>query len=510
MSKSKIFLVILMALVTFALVYIPHLNYPMPLHIDEWHHISEGLRMGNYGEYFEMLKLESSLRPTGLEMGFQFILFLLSGVIDLVTVYKFLPALWAAISGMVLFYVAYKRTDRNFWLAILAMLFFASIRSNVNLTGIWFFTPLTFSIPFIFLYIHFFIDGIQKQKIQPLLISLAIMAFLIPIHSVSVLFAIPILLIYSVINFEFVIKRFYFFLPFLLIPVIGILFYKFVFQIDWSDISIHLTNALQFKYGWGILEVNNALTEVYPLVGYILAVLGIVFIILNKELKKYTFFLLWPLVCLIWIIIYRLTGVSYLSPYQRNLYYFALSLPTFSAFGFYYLIKNVSRYLDIILNNKKSEQKSFVNISFDLKPWQAKTAIVAVAAIIIIAVSFSLFNNYYKLPKDFALYHVIDQNDYKMLLFLSTVPKGNVMATPLMSAAVYPISRQKPIANLAFYGNVADIEKFFLQTDCQQKDEMIKSYNLKYIISPAPLDCQFKMIYAQNNNIIYQVNGSKQ
>ena len=39
----------------FVLVYAPHATYRFPLHVDEWHHVTEWLRLGNYGEYFEVL-----------------------------------------------------------------------------------------------------------------------------------------------------------------------------------------------------------------------------------------------------------------------------------------------------------------------------------------------------------------------------------------------------------------------------------------------------------------------
>ena len=131
MSKTEKILIIFVSVLTFFLVYTPHLNYPMPLHIDEWHHIAEGLRMGNYGEYFNFLKLETTARSNGIEIGFHFILFLLSGIVNLVSVYKFLPALWAVFSGLVLFYVVHKKTDENFPVALLAMIFFASMIPSI-------------------------------------------------------------------------------------------------------------------------------------------------------------------------------------------------------------------------------------------------------------------------------------------------------------------------------------------------------------------------------------------
>ncbi len=507
MTKSKYLLIALAAAATFFLVYLPHINYPMPFHIDEWHHISEAIRMGNYGEYFDFLKLETAYRARGLEIGFHFFLFLLSNVMDLVVVYKFFPAIWAVISALVLFFVVYKKTDKNYFVALLSMIFFASIRSNVNLTGILFFSPLTFSIPLIFLYIYFYTEGIRNQKIKPILISLLIMLILIPIHSISVLFAIPILFLYSLFHLKFLIKKIHFFSLFLLLPILGITFYKFVFKINWTELLTHLNSNWQFKYGWGVLEANNSFTETYSIAGFIMAILGIIFIIKNKEFKKYLFFILWPAIMLIWIFSYRITGISYLSPYQRNFYYFTISLPFLSGYGFYHFFKILKIYLNKLFIKSNSEKKPLISINYNFTSLQRKISLVTIFTIIFSGTVFLSFNNYFNPPKEFALYQIINEGGYQALTFLSEMPKGNVMATPFMSAAIYPVAKHYPIANLGFYGNVRDIETFFLKTDCEQKNNMISQYKISYIISPAPLECDYRIIYAQNNYIIYSVNS---
>ncbi|MCQ9207995.1 MAG: hypothetical protein NG712_01255, partial [Omnitrophica bacterium] len=51
MEKGKIFLIVLVSIATFLLVYTPHYGYPFPRHIDEWHHITETIKLQR-GEYF--------------------------------------------------------------------------------------------------------------------------------------------------------------------------------------------------------------------------------------------------------------------------------------------------------------------------------------------------------------------------------------------------------------------------------------------------------------------------
>src|SRR5690606_35896863 len=129
-----------------------------------------------------------------IESGFHFLLFLSSYLIDLVLNYKYLPALWATFSALTLFYLVYKKSGNNFYLGLLSIIFFASIKSNVNILGLWFFTPLTFAIPFIFLYFYLFTEGVEKENTKMVIGSLLIMIFLLPFHAISVLFSIPVLI----------------------------------------------------------------------------------------------------------------------------------------------------------------------------------------------------------------------------------------------------------------------------------------------------------------------------
>ena len=502
-KRHKILIVFTLAAV-FILVYQPHFNYPLPLHVDEWHHLSEALRMQNYGEYFQVLRADASIRFSGLEMGFHFFLFLISWVLNLTAIYQFLPALWAALSALIIFYVTYKKTNKNFWLAWLAIIFFASIRSNTNLTGLWFFTPLTFAIPFIYLYIYWLTEGWERRNKKQLLAGLAVILILIPTHSVSVLFSLPAFIIYLLLNSKYLLKEYKFFSLFLLIPLSGILVYKYILAIPFGELAAHLFASLQFKYGWG---------EVYSWAGYFLAIIGLIFIIKNQKTQKYLFYLLWPLTVIILILLYKLTGRSFLSPYQRNFYYFALALPLFSAIGLYSLIKIVRDYLEKILfqNQPVEVKQKFATLTWRLKINESYADLVRsvikafITGLIFIIVIILVFGNYYKLPPALGLYHVIEWRHYQALQFLTKFPPARVMATPFVSTALYPITGHQPVGTVAFYGNKQEVELFFVTTDCEIKNDLLKKYDVKYIISPLEINCGYNLIYAENKNYIYQV-----
>ena len=506
MSKSKKILVFIILLFTAALVYAPHFSYPLPYHIDEWHHISEGIRLGNYGEYFRIFRLESANRFSGLEIGFHFFLFLLSNLVDLVSIYQFLPAFWAALGGLTIFLISYHKT-KKYWLAILAMIFFAAIKSNVNISGLWFFTPLSFSLPLIMAYLYLWSEGLARQNKTYLLLCLVIILLLIPTHSISVLFAAPLLLIVAAFNSKYLLRQWKFFSLFIIVPIIGFLFYKYALGLDW--LTVFKSRFYFFEYGWGIVELKNSLTESYPLIAYLLACLGLGFIILTHQTKKFILWLVWPLSVLTLIIIYRLTGISLLSPYQRNIYYLTLSLPLLSAFGLFYLLVYLNRAIAFIIENRHTNYiKKFISISVTIGIDQKYIKLIQslISAVVIVIVFTSTFWSYYQLPQRVSLYKIIDNEEYAILKYLSRLAPAKIMAPPFISAAIFPLSGHEPVGTYVFYGNIEDVRKFFSTDDCQSLNEILNRHQVSYIIAPLPLLCNYELLQTTPNRFIYKVN----
>jgi len=483
MEKINKYLFIITLIFIFLLIYSPHFKNPYPIHIDEWHSITESIKLKENG-------LTKGLQAT--KIGFYIILASLSYLTNLILVYKFLPAIWALISAITLFYIVKSKTSNlksSFLVAILSIIFFASIKSNANLTGLWFFTPLTFSIPFIFLYIYLFSEGIQRQNKKFILISLIIMLLLIPIHAVSVLFAIPFLLIFSLFHFDYIKKERKFFSLFLLIPILGILLYSYLMDLTLINSTKSIFEQIQFKHGWGVLELKNSFFELYSPIGYLLAIFGLLYMVFNNS-KKYLIYILWPITVLIYIIIFKLTGTSLLSPYQRNLYYLAISLPFLSGLGTY----NILRLIRKQTNKMKNKNKKTINKIISL--------------ILIISILFLTFNSYYQIPENIKLYKTIDNNNYQALQFLKDRPnptESKVMAPAEISTAIYPITKLEPVATLFFYGNRNQVEIFFRSTDCQTKNQIITNNQVSYVLSETSINCNWEIIYNKNNNIIYKI-----
>src|SRR3989344_2481889 len=472
MKRREISLLVFMLIFVFILVYSPHFNYRFPYFIDEWHHISQSYNLFE-GGYF--------LGSGKLEIGFQLFLRILSSIIEVLRInfflfYKFLPALWAVFSALILFYAVEKKTN-NFYIGILAVILFASIKSNSDIGGLWFFTPLTFSIPFIFLYIYFFTEGIEKRDNKMVLWSLGIMIFLLPIHAISVLFAIPILLIYCLFHLKYIKSEWKFFPWFLVLPVFGVLFYVLLTK----NFILYLFKQLQFRLEFGYADLPFSFFDVYPLVGFVLALFGVIFIMLYKnDLKKYILFIIWPIYLLFSIFIFKLFGVSLFSPYQRNIYYFVLSLPILSAFGVIYLLQLI----------RKIKISEFV--------------IKIIFVIFIMMILFFTFYQYYDLPEKAQLRQIIDEDDYKDLLFLRSLDKGVVLAEPLISNAILPISGKFPITTSFVLTNRKEVERFFGFSSCDEKNEIIDNFGVDYILTKEKTDCGWELIY-EGKNFIYVV-----
>jgi hypothetical protein len=479
MKKYQVYLLLAASIAVFLLIYSPHLDYKLPYHIDEWHHITETIRL-KQGDY--------PGGTIGYRVGFHLLLIIPSLFANLISIYQYLPALFGVISALVLFFITYKITNKNFFISLFAMIFFASLKSNTNITGLWFFTPLTLAIPLIYLYVYLLTQGLEKENKTFILTSLVIMLALIFIHPISLLFAIPFLIIFSLTKTKYLKKQKKFLSLFLLIPIIGIIFYSLMTKIPLTNTLGHLFSSLKFSQEWGVFIWDNSFFELYSLAGYLLAILGVAGIFLLKKTKKYLPYLLWPATLLIFISIYKITKVSYLVPYQRALYYLALSLPILSALGIYYLI--------FLINTNIRKIK--------IEQHKIKTIKKLVLIIISILIIFLAFRSYTVIPEPLRLYKVIDQNDYQAMLFLSAFPTSTIMSDPQTSVALFPITGHKPVATLSFYGDRRDPDIFFLSQDCTTRQEILNKHNVSYVLSKWELNCPWEIIYDQKD-IIYKI-----
>jgi len=480
LTKFQIFLISLVAAGIFILVYSPHFNAPFPLSGDEWHSLlmASELSSGTYNFH----------STSTLELGFHVLIFGLGKIVNLVFAYKFLPAIWAVISALTLFFLAYWTTNKNFSISLLSMLFFGFLKSNVYILGPWFFLPLTFSIPFIFLYLFLFIRGLQKENKKLILASLLIMLFIIPIHAISVLFAVPLLIIYAFLYRSYVKKEPILFLTFILIPLIGLVFYCLISNSGFWHSFINLLNNLSFpqnEYIWSNRYIP--FTDAYPFLGYLFALIGSLAIMLRKE-KKFLPYVIWPGYLLLLFAISVIFNFTYLSPYLRNMYYFAISLPFLSAIGLYYSIKFFKARIDLHVDPEKAKKSIRVCIA------------MAIALIIIISIV-----SYYRAPsgpipiKEM----VITSNDYYDLSYISNLSGLTILAPFPVNVGANVLTGKNVLTD--YYDNNS-VSRFYHSQSCNVKDSIISDYNVSYVLSNKSIKCNYSLI-RDKYSFIYNVSS---
>jgi hypothetical protein len=477
MKRGQWGLLILACVFTFVLVYLPHFNYKYPLHVDEWYHISETIKLKT-GDYV--------VNGGAFRIGFDIFLLPLSYSFDLVKIYQYLPALWAVLTALVLFWIVNKKSGK-FFIALLSVIFFASLKSNVNLQGLWFFIPSVFAIPFIYLFIYLYTEGIEKQNKKYILWSLGLMLIVLLVHSVSLFFAVPFLFIYSLLNYKYILKEWKFFSLFLIIPILGVIFYSLVREVNFASSIVKGIYELQFPYGRMPLELNNSFFELYSPIGYILALLGAYYLVYNYGFKtnKYLAYLLWSIFTFISILIFKTFDVSFFAPYQRTMYYFAISLPFLSAFGVYYLFKIKNDYIERNNRIKDKERKKIFS------------GVIIMALILLMT-----FYSYNSISPVVKVYHMIEEKDYEALTFLNNYSYGRLMAPADISMASYAVSGKPPVGAVFFYGNKTKVEKFLSSNNCSEQQNILKQQSASYVLLKNPSSCNWTLIY-NKTDVIY-------
>ena len=114
------------------------------------------------------------------------------------------------------------------------------------------------------------------------------------------------------------------------------------------------------------------------------------------------------------------------------------------------------------------------------------------------------FYNYYDLPQESQLYHVLDEDDYNALKFLKQFPSETILAPLPQSTAIYPVSGHYVIgmtqANIL--GGEREKVKEFYDGDCETKQNILKNYPIGFILSKKKLECNFlKEIYDEGDYI---------
>lgn len=479
LKKHEVVLLILALSLTGLLVYSPHLDYKYPLHVDEWHHIAKIVHIIDTGKFEQVNPYLNTYQPD-LEPGFNILWagFFYVTKLDPVLNYYPLAAAFAIFSALALFLLVYY-LSKNFYTALFSILFFASLKSDVNISGLWFFTPMTMAIPLIFLFLLFFLKSFESNKY--FVLTLVMFSLLSTIHPISGILVYSIACVYLFIHFNLLKNNLKKSFIFVLFPLFTFLiFYLFFWKSSSSELFRVLKDWIILEKGWGYTELSYSLPVLYGLLSTFFAIIGFFAAI---KVQKTRIFIIWAALVAALLALFYLKDYSILISYQRAVYFCLLALVPLSAFG----LSSTMSFL------KRKSKKAFVFITIIL---------------CIIVFSYA-FEDYGELSKNVALYHVIEEEDYDSIKFLEQY-KGSLVMSPLkFSTAIYPISKNRVIAftkgNL-WSPDFTDVQLFY-EIRCDEKIGMIKYYKISIVLSREKIGCEGLEEIYHKQNYIYQIKN---
>jgi hypothetical protein len=445
-----IFLMIVSLLVVFFLTFAPHLETTVPLHVDEWHHITQAK---------ELLNDEYTITLSSLRIGFHMFLAvfdLVLGVfdLDLVEIYYILPAIWAVLSALCL-YVLLSYFHLNIYAKILGIVSFGTIFSNINVLGIQTFVGSTFVIPFVFLFLYF---ALVKNVYANIFFGLLILGC----YPVALLFFFPLLFFIPGTLFS----RWFFGILLLASITFTAIFFSFKYKINGWLLFV-------FSKEWLTYERFYFPTEMFSWFALILAVIGLYFIS-KKYVDGYLFIHAWLYLGVLFILMQFAFYGTIFVPYVRALYYGVLVLPILVAFGF--------MYIENFLPNFK------------------------VVFILVVIGILGLTQPY---PSDDVIFLPIfvDQFAYDTYSWFATQEKGKVLADRPFLLPLYIYSGQKP-AIPVYYANATPIEQMHssLYGYCDVREDYIKKQRVSYVRLHKDRPCtDWVELFRTSGNYVYDV-----
>jgi len=471
--NKKIFLLAAL-LFTGILVYSPHFSYQLPFHLDEWTHISNVERIHEEGfSYF--------LNNSPVEIGFDIFLLFISFFTDLVAVYHLLPALNAVFIAAVLFY--FLKRKFNYWVGLFSIIFLASLKSNVNVLGLWFYVPVIGAITLDYVCLFFLEQGVKEnkpKKIYWVVLFLFLIAFT---HQSSFLVIFLVTLIYLGMNYKFLIKHKRYFTRFLplLLPIVVMFIY----------LSRGLTDISRFfgKFTWGPAapQINFNPFVFYGILLSIFAAIGFYFCYKKKKLLP---FRIYALIALLNLLLFPILNFTVFSAYQRYLYHFMIASVPLSAVGFFYVIIFISSCF------KKSQIKYLI------------------FGVLILITGIFTFYGYDEAPPNALLYRSITYDEYEALRPLREYEPGRILTTMEIGATIKAITGFEPVFTFFDYKRTFELRNFY-RINCELKKEFLSndyliSEDIAYIHAKNYFTCPFLTeLYNHKGNFIYRVDLEK-
>jgi len=471
-------------------------GYDYPFHHDEWVHLTRA-RYILEGGGLDFVAPQYKRRPfyPDFEPGFHLFLaffFRLTGM-DPVLGYKYLPAACACVGALCAFILT-RQLSGSFRAGIFSMLFFAALRSNTNMLGVWFFVPFTMVIPMTYLSAILFLRGLHDDR-RYFLPFLAVMIVEMAVYAAYALLLMVVLCAYLVFHLQSSRRDLWVVGVIASVSAAGVAGFCLLAAstMGVSGAVSNLIGKVVFRASEEISEnwfvAYNPLT-VYGVFPCILAFIGLYAVSMNVYGRRKAAILIpWILLVLVSLLAVRLYGVTLLARQARIMYFGLLAMVPLSALG-----------LDMVAGIACG------GVSRILGGWGRRAAPACV--VLLASAAFLItFDGYYT-PQLSLPYHFIERQDYDAIKWAESVyGSGNViLAPPPMSDAIYPIS-----GNYVVEGNTLDDKGqpfiVFIGGDCNGGWKILEDNDVDLVISRWRLQCpEYLNLVYDTGDYVYEVN----
>lgn len=451
MKKKQInsaFLIVPILILAAFVSYIPHINYPYPLHVDEWFHITvaqeviRGSRIDLYsGQPFAL----------GMERLWHLMLAGIFLFVQPLQAYGFLVMGFSILAALSVYVFAKRYGERT---ALIAAFLTALIPSNVTIGGLSLLVPINLSLIFIPLALKFAFDA--KTNLQYFMVFL-LTAILLYAHPPSAMVLLILLGIYGILKMkEDKTKSRNLF--FALIAALAISIPNYISQISQKGIE-----SASFPF-WLFVEQTPILFGIIPTIFFVAG-----FYMLTRTKEKENWAMILALIFfLAEIFLFTQISASFLVPYQRIFIPMMFIMNVVAAFALAKVKNNI---------------------------------LLAIVLAVILTLS---------LQQHFAskYYHIIDGSEFKDIVWIrENTSGGTILADPWKARPIPAITGMQVFTVLPF-GPDAELLRInqqasdFFNGNCTNTT-FLKENNISLVYSP--VECKNADLEKIHNNI-YKVS----
>jgi hypothetical protein len=465
-------LVALIIIITGLLVYIPHYSYDYPMHVDEWRIARDSLKTVEYKSLAAPEASGDFKDYTETEPGVYLITAMLYSFAGLSweTTFKFLAAFNMMISAFLIFVFA-RALTKNSWTGVFAMIFFASIKSNVNILGPWFYVGLMINVPLVFLCFHSLNQAVRSDSLKLIVTSIILFLGVAVIYPYAAAYVGIVAVLYLIFNFRFLLKH-------KIVSILAIASPILLFMITFSTLKkgtfaqtlAGMWARANFPVVYASFEPKYDMIMFFGAAAFFLAVIGIIIAV-----KKYKLVAIWPIFLAAFFLYnqdIRWDYGSFLIPYLRLFVMYLISLPVPAAIGLTFVCS-------LVLKLKLQ------------KPIQ-----IAILLALCISVFGYTFSNYADIPSHIAIYHIIEKPDIQLIRQLDA---------PFI--ITYKIN-DRPIKLVTNQTYSYFIKQDGLESDCPGLMDFVFSKKYPYLLADAKFDCGswFELQKENNGRYLYRIN----